>query len=80
MMRNNIKGEDRLTPGSLSKNLLNGLLREELEFNGLVMTDSTLMTGFGAEGKREDLVPMCIANGIDMMLFTKSPLEDYNLC
>ena len=74
----NIKGEDRLTPGSLSKNLLNGLLREELEFNGLVMTDSTLMTGFGAEGKREDLVPRCIANGIDMLLFTKSPLEDYN--
>ncbi|MBU3130991.1 glycoside hydrolase family 3 protein [Clostridium gasigenes] len=73
----NIEGEDRLTPGSLSENLLNGLLREELGFNGLIMTDSTLMTGFGAHGKREDLVPMCIASGNDMLLFTKSPLEDY---
>lgn len=74
---NNITVEDRLTPGSLSKSLLTGLLRGELKFNGLVMTDSTLMTGFGAHGRREDLVPMCIANGIDMLLFPKNFEEDY---
>lgn len=73
----NITDEDRFTPGSLSKNILTGLLRGELGFNGLVMTDSTLMTGFGAHGRREDLVPMCIASGNDMILFTKAPLEDY---
>ncbi|HAK42155.1 MAG TPA: hypothetical protein DCM59_04835, partial [Clostridium sp.] len=75
---NNVTDEDRLTPGSLSKNLLTGLLRGELGFNGLIMTDATLMTGFGAHGRREDLVPMSIANGNDMFLFTKSALEDYN--
>lgn len=76
--KNNVTDEDRLTPGSLSKNLLTGLLRGELGFNGLIMTDATLMTGFGAHGRREDLVPMSIANGNDMFLFTKSALEDYN--
>ncbi|WP_027631530.1 glycoside hydrolase family 3 protein [Clostridium hydrogeniformans] len=75
--KNNIEDEDRLTPGSLSKHLLTGLLRKDLQFNGLVMTDSTLMTGFGAHGRREDLVPMCIANGIDMLLFPKNFAEDY---
>ncbi|MEG2110270.1 glycoside hydrolase family 3 protein [Clostridium sp.] len=75
--KNNITDEDRLTPGSLSKNLLTGLLRKDLKFNGLVMTDSTLMTGFGAHGRRDELVPMCIANGIDMLLFPKNFEEDY---
>lgn len=73
----NIVDEDRLTPGSLSKTLLNKLLRKELGFNGLIMTDSTLMTGFCAHGRREDLVPMSIANGNDMFLFNKNILEDY---
>lgn len=73
-----IDNEDRLTPGSLSKNLITGLLRDKLKFNGLIMTDASLMVGFGAHGKREDLVPQCIAAGNDMLLFTKSVTEDFN--
>lgn len=72
-----ITDEDRMTPGSLSKVLLNNLLREELGFNGLIMTDATLMTGFAAEGKREDIVPKSIAVGNDMFLFTKNIEEDF---
>lgn len=69
--------EDKMVPASLSKVLLNNLLRGELGYNGLIMTDSSLMTGFGAEGRREDLVPCAIANGNDMLLFSKNVDEDF---
>lgn len=72
-----ITNEDRMTPGSLSETLIKKLLREDLDFNGLIMTDSSLMVGFGAEGKREDLVPRCISAGNDMLLFTKNAREDF---
>lgn len=66
------------TPATLNPLLLNNLLREELGYNGLIMTDATLMTGFGQMGKRSDLVPMSIAAGCDMFLFTRQPEDDYN--
>ncbi len=74
---NNITDEPSNIPASLSKNLLTGLVREELGFNGLIMTDATLMAGFGSYGRREDLVPLSIAAGNDMFLFTKNTEEDF---
>ncbi len=74
---NNITDEPSNIPASLSKNLITKLVREELGFNGLIMTDATLMAGFGQYGRREDIVPMSIANGNDMFLFTKNVQEDY---
>lgn len=64
-------------PATLNPILLNQLLREELGYNGLTMTDASLMTGFGEKGRREDLVPQSIAAGCDMFLFTRSPQDDY---
>lgn len=74
---NNISDEDKNLPASLSYNLLTKLLREELGFNGLTMTDATLMAGFGSNGKRSELVPRAIAAGNDMFLFTKNMDEDF---
>lgn len=37
---------DALVPATLSPELLGGLLREKLGFNGLIVTDSTCMVGF----------------------------------
>ncbi len=65
-------------PATLNPALLNNLLRDELGYNGLIMTDATLMTGFGEMGKRADLVPQSIAAGCDMFLFTRMPQDDYN--
>ncbi len=70
-----IKDED-IMPGSLSKELLGGLLRGKLGFNGMIVTDATLMVGFGCMGKRKDLIPGAIAAGCDMILFTKNLAED----
>ena len=65
------------TPASLNPVLLNKLLREELGYKGLTMTDATIMAGFGSMGKREDLVPLAIASGCDMFLFNRNLGEEY---
>lgn len=63
-------------PASLSAPLMQGLLREELGFNGLIMTDATLMGGFMQAMPRKLAVPHAIAAGNDMFLFVKNPQED----
>ena len=44
---------DKLVPATLSPELLKGLLRQKLGFNGLIVTDSTCMVGFSCAMKRE---------------------------
>ena len=62
---------------SLSKELLQGLLRGKLGFNGMITTDATNMVGFGCAGRRKELLPKFINAGCDMLLFTKNLEEDY---
>ncbi len=58
-----------ILPGSLSPELNFNLLRKELGFNGLIVSDATGMIGMTSHGKRQDLVPKVIASGNDMFLF-----------
>ncbi|MBQ6646095.1 MAG: glycoside hydrolase family 3 protein, partial [Clostridia bacterium] len=64
-------------PATLSRELMEGLLRRHLGFNGLIITDSTAMVGFHCAMKRADAVPAAIAAGADMFLFNKSLPEDF---
>ena len=73
-----IKNED-LRPASTSKLLVDGLLRKELGFNGLAMTDATAMVGYNVILPREELLPATINAGIDMILFNKNIDEDYQI-
>ena len=75
MLRPGITDEEIL-PSSLAPEILNDLLREKLNFNGLILSDATLMAGFSAKGQRKDIVPACIAAGCDVILFTRSWEED----
>ncbi len=70
-----LKDEDIL-PASLSRELLQGLLREKLGFNGVICTDATTMTGFTVAMPRKKAVPYCIEAGNDMFLFTRNEEED----
>lgn len=70
-----VKGS--VIPASLSRELLNNLLRDKLGFNGLVITDATPMVGFTAAMAREKSVPLAIESGCDMFLFNKDLAEDY---
>lgn len=71
-----LKDED-IMPGLIAPELLNGLLREKLGFNGLIVTDSSTMAGMGTVMPREKAVPLTIASGCDMFLFTKNLEEDF---
>lgn len=62
-------------PGSCSKELIDGLLRTKLGFNGLVMTDAANMMGYCVM-PRKDLIPFTINAGVDMILFGKNLEED----
>lgn len=73
----NPRTEGSIIPASLSRELLNNLLRDKLGFNGLVITDATPMVGFTAAMAREKSVPLAIESGCDMFLFNKDLAEDY---
>ena len=68
---------DRMLPASLSKELLQGLLRDKLGFNGLIVSDATPMVGFCAAMERRLAVPGAIMAGCDMFLFNKDYDEDF---
>ena len=68
---------ESLRPATLSKELLQGVLRDELNFNGLICTDSTQMIGFACAMPRRKAIPMALANGCDMILFNRSLDEDF---
>lgn len=73
----NASKKEILCPGSLSKEIVTGLLRNKLGFNGVIITDSTSMNGFYAHMSRELAVPTAIANGCDLFLFNFNVEEDY---
>jgi beta-N-acetylhexosaminidase len=60
--------ESRKTPASLSKRIINQLLREELGFDGLVMTDDldmgAILNGYGLE----ETIRLAIAAGNDLAM------------
>jgi beta-N-acetylhexosaminidase len=68
---------DEIMPASLAPELITVLLRGQLGFNGLVLTDASHMIGLAAAMKRKDYVPLAIAAGCDMFLFFNDPDEDF---
>jgi beta-N-acetylhexosaminidase len=71
--------EDKdVLPATLAPELINGLLKGKLGFNGLVLTDATHMLGMTSAMRREDYVPQAIAAGCDMFLFFNDIDEDFN--
>lgn len=67
-----------IKPATLSPELLQGLLRDKLGYNGLILTDASHMIGlFGATVPRSLQVPLAIAAGCDMFLFFNDKDEDF---
>lgn len=71
-----LRDEDIL-PASLSGELMQGLLRGQLGFNGLICTDATTMAGYMLPMSRREAVPLSIARGADIFLFARNLQEDY---
>lgn len=75
-----IKGlEDKdILPATLASELIEDLLKEKLNFNGLVITDASHMLGMTSSMQRKDYVPKAIQAGCDMFLFFNDIDEDFN--
>jgi len=65
-----------ILPASINSRLNNNLLRDELGFNGLIISDATLMGGLSSQGSRSVILPKVIQNGCDMLLFTENTYTD----
>jgi beta-N-acetylhexosaminidase len=72
-----LRDEDVL-PATLAEELMQGLLKEQLGFNGMVVTDASHMLGMTSAMRRKDQVPGAIAAGCDMYLFFNDMDEDFN--
>ncbi len=70
--------DEEILPATLAPELITGLLKEQLGFNGLVTTDASHMLGMTSAMRREDYVPGAIAAGCDMFLFFNDIDEDFN--
>jgi beta-N-acetylhexosaminidase len=69
--------DDDIQPATLSPELIEGLLRKKLGFNGMVLTDASHMVGLTCRMKRSEMLPRTIAAGVDMFLFFNEMDEDF---
>ena len=76
-LRPGIKDQE-IMPATLAPELLTDLLRGEMGFNGVVITDASHMAGIACMEKREIAVPKAIASGCDMFLFSNDIEEDFS--
>lgn len=67
-----ISREEAFLPASQSKVLITDVLRKELGFRGLAVTDSTLMVGYMQKMPRREALAKTIMAGIDMILFNRN--------
>lgn len=63
-------------PASLSREMLTGVLRGKLGFEGLIITDATVMGGYTMAMERSYAIPTSIQAGCDMICFSTDIYED----
>lgn len=72
-----LRDED-IMPATLAEELMQGLLKDQLGFNGMLVTDASHMLGMTSAKRRSEQVPGAIAAGCDMFLFFNDMDEDFN--
>ncbi|WP_039996430.1 glycoside hydrolase family 3 protein [Sphingomonas sanxanigenens] len=70
-------GREAFQPATVSHLLNQRLLRDELGFRGLIISDATGMGGLTGWMERSEAVPAVIENGCDMFLFSRAPERDF---
>lgn len=65
-------------PATLSKNVVTGLLRERLGFDGVVITDAMEMSAVSAFYEDDEAAVMAVLAGVDMILMPQSAEKAFN--
>lgn len=68
---------DDMLPATLCYEIMTSLLRHELGFNGVVVTDASHMVAMTNRMPRREMLPLSINAGCDMFLFFNDPDEDF---
>lgn len=68
--------DEEIMPATVAPELLQGLLREKLGFNGLIITDATHMVGLTGKMRRSEFLPIAVQSGCDMILYYRDHDED----
>jgi len=71
-----VRNRSAFAPASVSSALNVDLLRGELGFRGLLVSDASVMGGLTSWMDRAQAVPAIIENGCDMLLFSRDPAGD----
>lgn len=69
--------DSEIMPASLAPELNEQLLRRQMGFNGLIVSDATSMAGMTAVMPRREAVPLCVAAGCDVFLFAVNVQQDF---
>ncbi|HJQ33508.1 MAG TPA: glycoside hydrolase family 3 N-terminal domain-containing protein [Pyrinomonadaceae bacterium] len=65
--------ENAVLPGTLSPTILNGMLRKDLGFDGIVVTDALDMSGLTIYFKQDEAAVRAVLAGADMLLKPADP-------
>ena len=63
---------DPIHPASLSKNVITGLLRDSLDFQGVVASDAMFMRAITDNYSFEEAIVLAVNAGTDLLLYTKN--------
>lgn len=77
--RSGLAGRDVWLPGSLNRAIVGDLLRGHLGFQGMVVTDNSLMAGFTRVMPRDRAVVQAVNAGCDMILGSLGTVDDYRV-
>ena len=68
---------DSIYPSTLSKKIITEILREEMQFKGLVVTDSLTMGAINNNYSKGEIVEYAVNAGIDLLIFCgKADIEE----
>ncbi len=68
--------DEDILPATLSREITTDLLRGQLGFNGVVVTDASHMVAMTGAMPRREVLPTAIMAGCDLFLFFNDPDED----
>ncbi len=68
--------DNEIMPATIAPELLQDLLRGQLGFNGMIITDATHMVGITSKKRRHDFIPEMLMSGCDMILYYRDREED----